>query len=83
MEKKQIINISIIIQVYEVNRGCSVARNTGLECATGEYIMFIDNDDYVLPNCLKSFTDEIIKKPAIDMLDLSNKKCNFTQNKKI
>lgn len=61
-------NINFICLRHEVNRGCSVARNTGLNCATGEYIMFIDSDDYVLPKCLKSFTDEIIKNPEIDMV---------------
>lgn len=70
-------NIHFICLRHEVNKGCSVARNTGLEYATGGYIMFIDSDDYVLPNCLKLFTDEIIKNPAIDMVvgsTINNKK---------
>ena len=61
-------NINFICLRHEVNKGCSIARNTGLECATGEYIMFIDSDDYILPNSIKTFTDEIIKNPAIDMV---------------
>ena len=61
-------NINFICLRHEVNRGLSIARNTGLEYATGEYIMFIDSDDYILPNCLKLFTDEIIKNPALDMV---------------
>jgi len=61
-------NIHFICLRHEVNRGLSVARNTGLEYATGEYIMFIDSDDYILPKCLKLFTDEIIKNQAIDMV---------------
>ena len=61
-------NIHFVCLQHEVNRGLSVARNTGLEYATGEYIMFIDSDDYLLPNCLKLFTDEIIKNPALDMV---------------
>ena len=73
-------NIHIICLRHEVNRGLSVARNTGLEYATGEYIMFIDSDDYLLPNCLKLFTDEIIKNPAIDMVvgsTIHNKKTDI------
>lgn len=61
-------NIHFICLQHDINRGLSIARNTGLECATGEYIMFIDSDDYILPNSLKSFTNEIVKNPALDMV---------------
>ena len=61
-------NIQFICLRHEICKGCSVARNTGLEYATGEYIMFIDSDDYLLPNSLKLLTDEIIKNPAIDIV---------------
>ncbi|MBQ5325828.1 MAG: glycosyltransferase family 2 protein [Oscillospiraceae bacterium] len=38
---------------HKTNGGTSDARNYGLEKAEGEYITFIDCDDFVLPNWLK------------------------------
>ena len=38
--------------ISQENRGLSGARNTGLQAAVGEYVVFIDADDYVEPNLL-------------------------------
>lgn len=33
--------------IHQQNKGVSAARNAGLQCATGEYVMFVDGDDWV------------------------------------
>jgi len=39
------------------HEGCSGARNAGLEAATGEWIFFVDGDDYVAPEALETLLD--------------------------
>lgn len=38
--------------IHKKNGGVASARNTGLEAATGEYIMFVDSDDWVEKNMI-------------------------------
>ena len=43
----------IIIESHEVNKGVAAARNTGLDRASGEYIYFVDADDFIEPNTIE------------------------------
>lgn len=37
---------------HNKNRGLAAARNTGLKCATGKYVLFVDSDDLLARNAL-------------------------------
>lgn len=42
---------------HQPNAGASIARNVGLNHASGEWISFVDADDWVAPNYIRSFKD--------------------------
>lgn len=44
------------------NGGLSDARNYGLTYVTGEYLLFVDSDDYIEPNLLQKLNEMIAKK---------------------
>lgn len=53
------------IKVYhKENGGLSDARNYGLRYATGDYIGFIDSDDYVKPEMFEVLYNNIIRESA-------------------
>ena len=67
--KKTYPSIKIITQQ---NQGLSGARNTGLNHASGEYVLFVDSDDYILENTLKSLVS-IVQKYNLDILEFAAK----------
>lgn len=58
---------SRFIYIYQENAGVSAARNKGLEVSTGEYIMFVDGDDYLHCQAVEILLKEIIEG-SYDML---------------
>lgn len=53
--------------VHKRNEGVSIARNTGLERATGEYVIFVDSDDYLEADALEKAVD-VIHKSKTDVV---------------
>lgn len=44
---------------HKKNQGLGAARNTGVKCAHGEYILFVDSDDWLDINALQILFDKI------------------------
>lgn len=54
--------------LHKENGGLSDARNEGLKAASGEYVIFMDSDDWWNTNVsVKTMLEEAKKKPKIDM----------------
>lgn len=49
--------------INQNNQGLSAARNKGLECASKEYVMFLDSDDYLRMDTVKLLKDKLCKFP--------------------
>ena len=48
------------IHRQKINKGLSVARNTGIMAATGDYLFFLDSDDYLPADCLNKLTEPLL-----------------------
>jgi len=46
---------------------CSASRNTGIDKATGEYVLFLDGDDTITEGSLQRLHDKIAARPGADL----------------
>lgn len=70
-----------IVYISEKSQGVSFARNAGLKAATGDYIMFVDGDDWVEPDYVSYFLKLINRcntKIAVDTSFYTDKNLNFS-----
>ncbi|HKL99595.1 MAG TPA: CDP-glycerol glycerophosphotransferase family protein [Mobilitalea sp.] len=54
--------LSIFVHHMENKTGVAAARNLGLEKATGDYIYFLDSDDYLYGNTLEILVDAALER---------------------
>ena len=50
-----------IMVYHKENEGVSAARNTGIDKCRGEYITFVDSDDFLEPNALSLKLKKLIE----------------------
>lgn len=53
-----------IVVIDKKNEGVAKTRNLGIKKATGDYIMFIDNDDYIDSDYVDTYVNEIINSKS-------------------
>lgn len=53
------------IKIYEEHTGLSKARNLGIEKAKGDYLVFLDGDDYLEKDFLETINKTLTDKPDI------------------
>lgn len=66
-------NINTIV-IHQVNNGVSSARNISLDLATGEYVAFVDGDDWLDAQMVQSLMFRLRQDSSIDLLMFSYKK---------
>ena len=61
--------------IHRENGGIGAARNSGIEEACGKYVQFVDSDDYLEPNVLKSLVDKM-EQDQLDILRFNYQNVN-------
>lgn len=61
-------DLSFIYLEHDHNRGLSAARNTGIKTANGDYLYFLDSDDWISDNCIESFVSLYLKYPQTEVI---------------
>ncbi|WP_052342052.1 glycosyltransferase family 2 protein [Xylanibacter brevis] len=66
---------SRITVIHKKNGGVSTARNAGLEVVKGDYLTFVDPDDFLAPDTYAPNMEYILEHPDVDILQYPY--CNY------
>ena len=74
-----------VLLINKKNSGLSSARNTGVSYAKGEYLIFLDSDDYIEKDLLKEINKYLFNNPDIvryqaqEVYDNTNRKTPYPE----
>ena len=54
--------------VHQQNKGLSGARNTGIREAMGDWLYFLDSDDYIISGCISLMMKSVENHPDVEMV---------------
>jgi len=58
-------NFSNVRYLYQTNAGLSASRNKGIKESKGQYLLFLDADDWLYPDAVATNMDYFFKNPAL------------------
>ena len=62
--------------IHQRNRGLSGARNAGIPAASGDYVLFVDSDDFLCPNVLGTLVG-LMEAKELDILRFNYQNVNM------
>ena len=67
---------SKVVVIHQPNSGLSKTRNVGIEVASGDFVVFLDSDDWLVDGCLEKLFDQISNNDSADIFLGRAKKIN-------
>lgn len=68
--------------IHQQNAGLSAARNAGIKAAKGEFISFVDSDDYFEPNVLSGLLAQM-ERDNLDVLRYNYQNVRFVNSEEV
>ena len=63
---------SRVIVIHQENGGSSYARNSGIAAASGDYLMFVDSDDYITEGSFEKISQDLKQNKGCDVFFLNS-----------